>query len=151
MWNKPYYCLHFADEKMTLRDCTSGQVYLRLWNDEAGSWTHIWLQSHVFTTRLFICKAYTIISLCYNLDKGCGYVCAQSCLTLCDPMDCSLSGSSVHGIFAGKNTEWVAMPFSRGSSQHRDQSHVSCVFCIAGGFLTHWGIREAQDFICVII
>ena len=52
----------------------------------------------------FICKAYTIISLCYNLDKGCGYVCAQLRLTLCNPMDCSLSGSSVHRIFAGKNT-----------------------------------------------
>ena len=41
---------------------------------------------------------------------------AQSCLTLCDPMDCSLPGSSVHGIFQAKVLEWVAISFSRGSS-----------------------------------
>ena len=40
----------------------------------------------------------------------------QSCLTLCDPMDCSPPGSSVHGILQARILEWVAMPFSRGSS-----------------------------------
>ena len=40
----------------------------------------------------------------------------QSCLTLCDPMDCSPPGSSVHGILQARIFEWVAMPFSRGSS-----------------------------------
>ena len=40
----------------------------------------------------------------------------QSCLTLCDPMDCSLPGSSVHGIFQARILEWVAISFSRGSS-----------------------------------
>ena len=42
---------------------------------------------------------------------------AQSCLTLCDPMDCSLPGSSVHGIFQARVLEWVAISFCRGSSQ----------------------------------
>ena len=41
---------------------------------------------------------------------------AQSCRTLCDPMDCSLPGSSIHGIFQAKVLEWVAISFSRGSS-----------------------------------
>ena len=41
---------------------------------------------------------------------------AQLCLTLCDPMDCSLPCSSVHGILQARILEWVAMPFSRGSS-----------------------------------
>ena len=45
---------------------------------------------------------------------------AQSYLTLCDPMNYSLSGSSVHGILQARILEWVAMPFSRGSSQPRD-------------------------------
>ena len=58
---------------------------------------------------------------------------AQSCLTLCDPMDCSLPGSSIHGIFQARVLEWVAISFSRGSSQSRNQTHV---FCIAGGFFT---------------
>ena len=45
---------------------------------------------------------------------------AQSCPTLCNPMDCSLPGSSVHGILQVRLQEWVAVPFSRGSSQPRD-------------------------------
>ena len=47
-------------------------------------------------------------------------VCAQSCLTLCDPMDCSLPGSPVHGIFQATILEYVAISSSRGSSQPRD-------------------------------
>ena len=44
----------------------------------------------------------------------------QSCLTLCDPMDCSLSGSSVLGILQARTLEWVAISFSRGSSRPKD-------------------------------
>ena len=50
---------------------------------------------------------------------------AQSCPTICDPMDCSLPGSSVHGILQARILEWVAIPFSRGSSQLRDWTWVS--------------------------
>ena len=59
----------------------------------------------------------------------------QSCLTLCDPMDCSFPGSSVRGILQVKILEWVAMPFLRGSFQPRDQAQVSCISCIAGDSL----------------
>ena len=52
---------------------------------------------------------------------------AQSCLTLCDPVDCSPPCSSVHGIFQARVLEWVAFSFSRGSSQPRDQSHISYI------------------------
>ena len=55
----------------------------------------------------------------------------QSCPTLCDPMDRSPTGSSVHGILQARILEWVAMPSSRGSSQSRDWI---CESCIAGGF-----------------
>ena len=48
-----------------------------------------------------------------------------SCPTLCDPMDCSPPGSSVHGIFQARILEWVAISFSRVSSQPRDQTRVS--------------------------
>ena len=47
--------------------------------------------------------------------------------TLCDPMDCSPPGSSVHGILQARILEWVAIPFSRGSSTPRDQTQVSCI------------------------
>ena len=60
---------------------------------------------------------------------------AQSCMTLCDPMDCSLSGSSIHGIFQARALEWVAISFSRGSSQPRDQTQVSR---IVGRRFTVW-------------
>ena len=55
------------------------------------------------------------------------------CLTLCDPMDSSPPGSSVHGILQARMLEWVAIPFFRGSSRPRDQPQVSC---IAGRFFT---------------
>ena len=67
----------------------------------------------------------------------------QSCLTLCDPMDCSLPGSSVRRILQVRVLQWVAIPFSRESSQPRDQTRV---FCIAGGFFTIWASSEAQIF-----
>ena len=57
----------------------------------------------------------------------------QSYPTLCDPIDCSLPGSSVHEISQAKIPEYVAMPSSRGSSQPRDRTRASC---IAGRFLT---------------
>ena len=54
---------------------------------------------------------------------------SQSCLTLCNPKDCSPPGSSVHGILQARILEGVAMPSSRGSSRPRDQTHVSYVSC----------------------
>ena len=56
-------------------------------------------------------------------------------------MDCSLPGSSVHGILQARILEWVAIPFSRGSFQPRDQTQVSC---IAARFFTIWATKEAQ-------
>ena len=58
----------------------------------------------------------------------------QVCPTLCDPRDCSPPGSSVHGILQARLLEWVAMPSLRGSSQPRDQTHISCVSCIGRRF-----------------
>ena len=52
---------------------------------------------------------------------------SQSCLTLCDPMDCSLPGFSVHGIFLARVLEWVAISVSRGSSRPRNQARVSLI------------------------
>ena len=50
---------------------------------------------------------------------------AQSCPTLCDPMDCSSPGFFVHGIYQARILEWVAVSFSRGSSSTGDQAHIS--------------------------
>ena len=58
----------------------------------------------------------------------------QLCPTLSNPMDCSLPGASIHGIFQARVLEWVAMSFSRGSFQPRDQT---CVSCTGGWILYH--------------
>ena len=83
-----------------------------------------------------------------NLKGRRAYCClvAQSCPTLCDPMDCSPLGSSVHGISQARILEWVAICFSRGSSPPRDRTWVSC---ITGQFFfffffNHWATREAR-------
>ena len=59
--------------------------------------------------------------------------CAQSYPLLCDPVDCSLPGSSVHGTLQAGILEWGATPSSRGASRPRDWARVSCISCSAGG------------------
>ena len=68
----------------------------------------------------------------------------QSCLTLCNPMDYSLPGSSVHGMSQARILEWVAIPFSRGSSQPRGWTWVSC---IAGWFFTIWASHGQRSLV----
>ena len=72
----------------------------------------------------------------------CVCVCV-SCSVVCDPMDCSMPGTSVHGILQARILEWVVMPFSRRSSQPRDRTQVSHV---AGRFFTIWANGEAQKY-----
>jgi len=75
----------------------------------------------------------------------------QSRLTLCDPMDYSFPSSSVHGILQARIQEWVSMSSSRGSSQPRDRTHGSWVFCIAGKSLlvSHWRSPEKRYIVSV--
>ena len=88
---------------------------------------------------------YTICSIGWILKFGekrlwsCHVCCVQSCLTLCNSMDCSPPGSPFHGILQTRILEWVVISFSRGS-QPRDRTPVSS---IAGGFFTHWATRDA--------
>ena len=83
--------------------------------------------------------------------------CVLSCLShvqpFVTPMDCSLSGPSVHGLLQARILEWVAMPSSRGSSRPRDQTHVSYVSCIGKWILLplatpgspSWGSASSGD------
>ena len=71
-------------------------------------------------------KLLCIACCCYRLV-------AKSCLIHCNPMGCSLPGSSIHGISQTRILQWVAISFTRGSSWPRDQT---CISCIAGGFFT---------------
>ena len=72
--------------------------------------------------------------------RSCALCCAfitQSCPTLCDPVDCSPPGSSVHGILQARILEWVAVPSSRGSSQPRNQTCFAYISCIGRRVLYH--------------
>ena len=71
---------------------------------------------------------------------------AQSCPALCNPMDCSLPHSSVHGILQARILEWVAIHFSKGSSWPRDRTQVSHT---AVSFFTVWAIRGARSSLAI--
>ena len=90
------------------------------WKQPNGLSTDAWLKKYAVYVCVYMCMY--------------AYMCvhAQLCLTLCDAMDCSLPGSSVHGIFQAKILEWVAISFSRGSSQPGDRTYFSCISCIGG-------------------
>ena len=86
---------------------------------------------------------------------GCIYVCMcakslQSCPTLCDAMDCSPPGSSVHGIFLARILEWVGISFSRGSFQPKDSTLISCVSCIADSLPTEPTGKPVYTYTCCI-
>ena len=73
------------------------------------------------------------VTTSHPLHIGCCLV-TGSCPTLCDPMDYSPSDSYIHGIFKARLLKWVAISSSRGSSRHRDQTHISCL---------RWATRKA--------
>ena len=89
-----------------------------------------------------VAKSRTQLSNWIQLINSLCVLVAQSCLTLCGLMDCGPPGSSAHGVLQARILEWVTIPFSRGSSQPRDQTWVSC---IAGGFFTISATREAHE------
>ena len=94
--------------------------------------------SHLASLLILWCtKSFPSYGLCRRfLCLKCSE--SESHLTLWDPMDCSLPSSSVHGILQARTLEWVAVPFSRGSSQPRNPTQVSR---IAGEFFTIWATR----------
>ena len=84
-----------------------------------------------FFSACISCVGRQILHHCATYSCSC--LVAKLCLTLCDPMDCSPPGSSVHGIIPARILEWVSISFSRESSWPKDQN---CVSCISGGFFT---------------
>ena len=92
-----------------------------LWSSSlyVNSWCHLTTGCLLLTALAFMTHREVIVKV------------TQSCLTLCDPMDSSRPGSSAHAILQARILEWVAVPFSRGSSQPK-----------AGRFFTSWATRE---------
>ena len=106
-----------------------------------GTWIHNWIGAE------FLCECTQEVAFCIltwvfnhlgipeNFAFHCAWdgACMLSRVSLCNPMDCSPPGASVHGILQARVVEWVAISFSRGSSLPRDRTQVSS---IAGGFFT---------------
>ena len=109
------------------------------------------LQINIYNTSVTVLKVNHFLcsnhpNILINLIKSVKVLVGQSCLTLCNPMDSSPPGSSVHGILQAAILEWVAITFSRGSSPPRNRTRVSC---IAGRAtreaLGHQGSHKAQS------
>ena len=97
------------------------------------------LHSHSFYCA---CACLSRNSFCYN-QVSCVWSVAQSCPILCNPLDCSPPGSSIHGISQARILEWGAISFSRRPSRPRDWTWVSCISCIGRWTLYHWATGEA--------
>ena len=110
-------------------------LILQMWNTKAqrGFATH-WRTARLSSSPECVCVC---VCVC---------VCAtQSCLTLCDPMDCRLPGSSVHGIFQARILEWDAISSSRGSSRLKDWICISCISCLGRWILYHRTTSKAHS------
>ena len=114
----------------TIVEC--GRVYRHLKNN--SYFPNVWCLS---LFRAHISNHYQILTCMIHPHS------LQLCPTLCDLMDCSMPGSSVHGILQARILEWVAISFSRGSSWPRDQTSISFVSWIGRWIPYHWTSGEA--------
>ena len=99
------------------------------------SWFTIPLHIFIYLLNSFWVYG-TLLLTMYTLVLVSIVLIALWCPTLCVPMDCSPPGSSVHGILQARILEWVAISWSRWSSQPRDRTCICCISCIAGRFFT---------------
>ena len=92
-----------------------------------GDLPHPWFRPTSLMSPALAGRFSTTRTTWNNLSLRLKLVCAQPCPTLCDPMDCSLPGSSVPGIFQARILEWVAISYSQESSWPRDPTRISCI------------------------
>ena len=132
-------CFFLASTKVVVHDSWKLQYVQRLHRKEDP-----WLLNSTSSSSRKVMSvprnSYTCTCACMHAKS------LQSCLTLGDPMNCSLPGSFVHGISQARTLEWVAISFSRGSSQPRDQIWVSC---IVGSFFTTEPPGKPSNFLAL--
>ena len=134
------YCPLVVLEVLASHSVTSDTTLAGAWTILAVADCHNITSSHVFLH-------FKLFWPIHKVDRRVMYVCAQLlqlCLTLCDPVDCSLRDSSAHGILQARILERVAIPFSRGSSQPRDWTHVLLWLLHCRQILHCWATGEAK-------
>ena len=135
-----YSCHLFVRYSASVRSCTMPIFALNV---------HLVFPIFLKSFLVFPILSFSSISLHCSLKKQSEF--DQLCPTLCDPMDCSLPGFSVYGIFQARVLEWVAISFSKGSSRPRDWIRVSG---IAGRCFTLWAIAlyvHLRRFSCLTL
>ena len=120
---------HSIDEWVKAQTCLLSIVTLTIFRCPSSG-------RHVLQTQVYVCVCMPDLR-------------AESCLSRWDPLGCSLPGSSVQGVFQARILEWVAISFSRESSQPRDRACVYHVSCVAGRLFTHRAIGEPHA--CVLM
>ena len=98
------------------------------------------LQHHNSKASILWCLTFFKIPILTSIRVCVCVLVAQSYMTLCDTMDCSPTGFSVHGIIQARILEWIAISFPRGTSQSRDRTLVSCI--TGRFFFYHFSYRE---------
>ena len=124
------WCVKFQESAQR----TLGRVKVTIWAKYLPLWV-AWSKTQWTLATLF-------------KSHGKDYCCSvtQLYLTLCDPMDCSTPGSSIHGIVYARILEWVAISSSRGSSLSSDWTCISNISFLAGRFFACWATREAPMY-----
>ena len=141
------YCSSHQELESISLPVEFGPGFGLLWSVEGDECRCVTSQSQAFTV-LATSRVFVVVILLETWDQyaikksqlGFCRKITKSCPTLCDPMDCSPPGSSVHGIFQARILEWGAISSSRGSSRHRDWIRISC---IGSWVLYHRAAKEA--------
>ena len=134
-------CLQNSMDRGTWQALVHGLTKSRAWlSANADTYIHI----YIYISNLIKEHTHTYMCVCACICvRVCVFSAAHSCLTLCDSTDCRLPDFSVHGIFQGRILEWGAIPYSRGSSQPKDWTHVPCISFTGRWILYHCTTWEA--------
>ena len=125
MWETRVWSLGWEDLEKEMATHSSTLAWKIPWTGEPGRLHSMGSQKVDRTEQLYFHFFAFSLSIYWVLLNVC-MLNHFSCVWLCDPMECNLPGSSVHGIFQARVLEWVAISFSRGPSWPRDQTHIFC-------------------------
>ena len=139
------YFVVFLEKTIIVTKFTDSKIQVQgVWGNQSWHQVHLW---PVLGSRSLCKLTYQCSHCSFAVINGIGFhwICQfmlfmlshQLCPPLCDPMDCGLAGSSVHGILQARIMEWVVISSSRGSSWTRDQTRVSYILCFGRWVLYH--------------